>query len=75
MSLSDTHDRASVVVRLRPFTILNVFSSERAQPITAKFYVDPPRKGGTKVYINGPGHMTLDPRGLSAPAPGLYTCI
>ena len=24
----------------------------------AKFYVEPPWEGGTKVYINGPGHMT-----------------
>ena len=35
-----------------------VFSSETAWPIKAKFYVEPPWKGGTKVYINGPGHMT-----------------
>ena len=27
-------------------------------PINAKFYVEPPWEGGTKVYINGPGHMT-----------------
>ena len=36
-----------------PFS--NVFSSETAK---AKFYVEPPWEGGTKVYINGPGHMT-----------------
>ena len=24
----------------------------------AKFYVEPPWEGGTKVYINGPGHMS-----------------
>ena len=24
----------------------------------AKFYVEPPWEGGTKVCINGPGHMT-----------------
>ena len=29
-----------------------------AWPIKAKFYVEPPWEGGTKVYINGPGHMT-----------------
>ena len=46
---------ASVV---RPFTFLNVFSSETAWQIKAKFYVEPPWEGGTKVYINGPGHMT-----------------
>ena len=46
----------SIVVRLS--TISNVFSSETAWPIKAKFYVKPPWEGGTKVYINGPGHMT-----------------
>ena len=39
-----------------PFS--NVFSSETAWPIEAKFYVEPPWEGGTKVYINGPGYMT-----------------
>ena len=38
--------------------ISNIFSSETAWPIKAKFYVEPPWKGGTKVYINGPGHIT-----------------
>ena len=47
--------RPSVV---RPSTISNIFSSETAWPIKAKFYVEPPWEGGTKVYINGPGHMT-----------------
>ena len=28
------------------------------RPIKAKFYVEPPWEGGTKVYINGPGHKT-----------------
>ena len=37
---------------------LNIFSSETALPIKAKFYVDPPWEGGTKVCINGPGRMT-----------------
>ena len=44
--------------RRRPSTILSVFSSETAWPIKAKFYMEPPWEGGTKVYINGPGHMT-----------------
>ena len=48
----------SVVRRRRPSTISNAFSSETAWPIKGKFYVEPPWKGGTKVYINGPGHMT-----------------
>ena len=47
-----------VVVRRRPFTFSNVFSSETAWPIKAEFYVEPPWEGGTKVCINGPGHMT-----------------
>ena len=37
---------------------LNIFSSETTLPIKAKFYVELPWEGGTKVYINGPGHMT-----------------
>ena len=39
-----------------PFS--NVFSSETAWPIKAKFYVELPWEGGTKVCINGLGHMT-----------------
>ena len=26
-------------------------------PVKAKFHVEPAWDGGTKVYINGPGHM------------------
>ena len=65
MSLKDTHGPASVFVRrrrrrpsVRPSTISNVFSSEYAGLIKAKFYVEPPWKRGTKVCINGPSHMT-----------------
>ena len=47
---------SSVVVR--PFTFSNVFFSETAWPIKAKFYVETPWEGGTKICINGPGHMT-----------------
>ena len=43
---------------VHPSTFSNVFSSETAWPIKAKFYVEPPWEGGTKVCINGPGHMT-----------------
>ena len=46
---------ASVVVRPH---FSNIFSSETAWPIKAKFYVEPPWGGGTKFYINDPGHMT-----------------
>ena len=34
------------------------FPLKTAWPIKAKFYVEPPWEGGTKVCINGPGHMT-----------------
>ena len=50
-------DPASVIV-VRPFTFSNIFSSETAWPIKAKFYVEPPWEEGTKVFIIGPGHMT-----------------
>ena len=38
--------------------ISNVFSFETAWPIKVKFHVKPPLEMGTKVCINGPGHMT-----------------
>ena len=50
--------RPSESVSRRPFTFSNIFSSETTWPIKAKFYVEPPWEGGTKVCINGPGHMT-----------------
>ena len=42
-------------IRCRPRRqqCLNIFSSETALPVKAKFYVAPPWEGGTKVYING----------------------
>ena len=49
---------SSVVNVVLPSTFSNIFSSETAWPIKAKFYVEPPCEGGTKVCINGPGHMT-----------------
>ena len=39
-------------------TFSNIFS-ETTGPIEAKFHLEPPRDGGTKVYTNGPGHMTM----------------
>ena len=39
-------------------TFSNFFSLETARPIEAKFHMDPPLDGGTKVLSNGPGHMT-----------------
>ena len=44
--------------RRRHQQCLNIFSSETTLTIKAKFYVEPPWEGGTKVYISGPGHMT-----------------
>ena len=53
--------RPSVVVvrpSVCPSTFSNIFFSETAWPIKAKFYVEPPWEGGTKLYMNGLGHMT-----------------
>ena len=36
----------------------NFYSLETAKTIEAKFYVDPPWDGGTKVCSNSLGHMT-----------------
>ena len=47
--------RSPSVVRLQ--IQINIFSSETAWAIKAKFYVEPPWEGGMKVYINDPGHM------------------
>ena len=40
------------------FTFSNFFSLETAKPIEAKFHVEPQWDRGTKVYSNGPSHMT-----------------
>ena len=57
MSLKYTHAPASgVVVVVHHFQTSSPLKPPR--PIKAKFYVEPPWEGGTKVYINGPGHMT-----------------
>ena len=39
-------------------TFSNFFFLETAWPIEAKFYMEPTWDWGTKVYTNGPGHMT-----------------
>ena len=50
--------RPSVVVRRRPsLTISKIFFSKTAWPIKAKFYVEPPWVGGTKVCSRHLGHM------------------
>ena len=56
MDLASIHPSLSFV--RRPFTFSNIFSSETAWPIKAKFYDEPPWEKGTKVCINGLGHMT-----------------
>ena len=43
---------------VRPMSRISKISSETARPIKAKRHVGHPKEGGTKVYINGPGHMT-----------------
>ena len=39
-------------------TFSNIFSSETIGPIEAKFHMEPPWGGRTKVSSNGPGHLT-----------------
>ena len=39
-------------------TFSNIFSSETTGPIKAKFHMQTPWDGGTKVCSNGPCHMT-----------------
>ena len=43
-----------------PFS--KIFFSKTTWPIKAKFHMEPPWKEGTKVCINGPGHMTRSQR-------------
>ena len=50
-----SHGPASV---RRPSTMLKIFFSKTAWPIKAKFYVEPPWVGGTKVCPQHLGHMT-----------------
>ena len=39
-------------------TFSNIFSSKTTKPIEAKFHMEPPWDEGTKVYSNGPDHLT-----------------
>ena len=55
--IAETHAPATVV-RRHLSTISNIFFSETACPIKAKFYVEPPWVGGTKVCLRHLGHMT-----------------
>ena len=42
----------------RPSTFSKDFSSETTRPISIKFHMQPLDRGGRKVYIFRPGHMT-----------------
>ena len=51
----------SSVVRRRTSSVHIFETSSPLKPLDqskAKFHVEPPWEGGTKVYINDPGHMT-----------------
>ena len=62
VSLQYTHAPVSVRHHLLSSVVRphfsKIFSPETTWPINFKFHVEPPSEGGTKVYINGPGHMT-----------------
>ena len=51
---------ANAPASLSVTSLFSVFRRQQcsAWPIKAKFHVEPPLEGGTKVYINGLGHMT-----------------
>ena len=49
--------RPASVVR-RPSTFSKDFSSETTGPISIKFHMQPLDRGGKKIYIFRPGHMT-----------------
>ena len=55
MSFKDTHGSGSVHRRSQ---CSKIFFSKTACPIKAKFYVEPPWVGGTKVCSPNLGHMT-----------------
>ena len=42
----------------RPSIFSKDFSSETTRPISIKFHMQPLNRGGKKVYIFRPGHMT-----------------
>ena len=59
-SLVSLYDRQASVIRMCACmsTFLNIFSSEITVQIEAKFHMESPWDGGTKVCSNGHGHMT-----------------
>ena len=58
MNIKDQSHSLTLVQGHSDSTFSNFFSLETARPIKAKFHVEPPWDLGTKVYTNGPGHMT-----------------
>ena len=59
--LQDHWSSGSIVVEpayVRPFTFSNIFFSETAWPMKAKFCVEHPWVGGTKVCSQDLDHMT-----------------
>ena len=46
------------VVRRRPSAVSKDFCSETTWPISTKLDMRPSSKGGKKVYVFGPGHVT-----------------
>ena len=65
MSLYYTHAPASICPK--PFS--KIFFSKTSWPIKAKFHVEPPWIGGTKVYLWHLGHMVIT---LQTSSPELY---
>ena len=59
MNIKDQDHSLTLVQGHSDSTFLNFFLLEIARPIEAKFYVEPPWDGGTKVLSNGLGHMTV----------------
>ena len=60
MTLAKGHARPNLRRAISGPMVLwsNMFFSETARPIKAKFHVEHSWEMGMKVYINGQGHMT-----------------
>ena len=58
MNIKDQGHSLTLVQGHSDSTFSNFSSLESARLIEAKFHVEPPWDGGTKVCSNGPGHMT-----------------
>ena len=53
------YQRSRSFIDLGPMSLrLNIFKFLSLRNCLAKFYVEPPLDGGTKVWSNGLGHMT-----------------